>query len=114
LQVWTPTIILVSAQGQVCHEWSGYLPPSLYLAQLKLGLGKVALKRHRFEVAAACFDEVAANYPTSDAAPEALYWDAVSRYKGSGGGKQLIAGWGKLRSRYPESIWRIKQSFTEA
>src|SRR5262249_34624072 len=113
LQVWTPTITLVSPEGQVYHEWSGYLPPSLYLAQLTLGLGKAALKQARFEAAAALFDEVAEKYPEADAAAEALYWGAVARYRGSHDGKQLISGWEKLRSRYPESIWRIKQSFTE-
>jgi hypothetical protein len=113
LQVWTPTILLLSPEGMVYHEWNGYLPPTLYLAQLTLGLGKAALKRDRFAEAGAHFDAVADLYPFSEAAPEALYWAAVARYKGSHDGQDLQRGWATLRSRYPESVWRIKQSFME-
>ena len=113
LQVWTPTLMLLSPNGEVYAEWNGYLPPSLFLARLLLGLGKAALKQDRFEQAAARFDEVAANHPGTDAAAEALYWAAVSRYKGSHDGSDLIGGWEMLRSQYPGSVWRTKQSFTE-
>ena len=113
LQVWTPTLMLLSPDGKVYDEWNGFLPPSLFLPQLLLGLGKAALKQDRFEQAAQLFDEVATNHPATDVAPEALYWAAVSRYKGSHEGSDLIGGWEKLRGRYPESTWRTKQSFTE-
>lgn len=112
-QVWTPTLMLLAPDGKVYAEWSGYLPPSLFLAQLLLGLGKAALKQNRFEQAGTLFDEVAANHPGTDAASEALYWAAVSRYKGSHEASDLLGGWEKLRSQYPNSTWRTKQSFTE-
>jgi TolA-binding protein len=80
---------------------------------LILGLGKAALKQGRFDVAASCFDEVVAKHPASDVAPDACYWAAVARYKGSGQGDDLLGGWRKLQSRYPTSVARIKQSFTE-
>ncbi len=51
--------------------------------------------------------------PLGVAAPEALYWAAVARYKGSGNSDDLMAGWAKLRSRYPTSPWRVKQMFVE-
>jgi hypothetical protein len=113
-QVWTPTILLLAPDGMVDHEWNGYLPPALYLAQLLLGLGKAALKQDRLEQAAARFDAVADLYPFSEAAPEALYWSAVARFKGSHDGQDLQHGWARLRGRYPESAWRIKQSFIES
>jgi len=112
-QVWTPTIMLVSAEGNVYDEWNGYLPPGLFLPRLVLGLGKTALKEDRFEDAARCFDEVVVKYPLSDVAPEATYWAAVARYKGSHEAEDLLGGWKKLQSRYPESPWRVRQSFTE-
>ncbi|HEV2108900.1 MAG TPA: hypothetical protein VGR16_11605, partial [Thermomicrobiales bacterium] len=84
LQVWTPTILLISPDGSVYHEWSGYLPPDLYAAHLLLGRGKAALKEERFDVARQLFDEVSNLHPLSDVAPEALYWAAVASYKGSG------------------------------
>ncbi len=113
LQAWTPTIMLLSPDGALYHEWSGYLPPSLFIPQLLLGLGKAALKEGRFDEAVTCFEEVAAKYPTADCAAEALYWRAVAGYRGSGDAKKLIGGWEQLRARYPTSVWRVKQSFTE-
>jgi hypothetical protein len=113
MQVWTPTLMLLAPDGSVYDEWNGYLPPGLFLARLLLGLGKAALKQDHFERAATLFDQAASNHPGTDAAAEALYWAAVSRYKGSHQGSDLIGGWEKLRSQYPESIWRTKQSFTE-
>jgi hypothetical protein len=105
--------MLLDPSANVYAEWNGYLPPALYLAQLLLGLGKAALKQDRFEQAAQHFDAVTANHPGTDAAAEGFYWAAVSRYKGSHDGADLIGGWEKLRGNYPESIWRTKQSFTE-
>src|SRR5436190_19620829 len=98
LQVWTPTLMLLAPDGKVYNEWNGYLPPALYLAQLLLGLGKAALKQDRFAPAGELFEAIAANHPGTDAAAEALYWAAVSRYRGSHEGSDLIGGWEKLRS----------------
>ncbi len=112
-QVWTPTILILSPEGDVYHEWSGYLPPDLYLAQLYLGLGKAALKEDRYEEAGRLFDRVAEQHPDSDAAPEAMYWAAVARFKHSGKGVDLQEGWRRLREHYPDSVWRQKQSFME-
>lgn len=105
--------MLLSAQGDVSHEWNGFLPPDAYLAQLFLGLGKAALKEERFGDAADHFAAVAARHPDDPAAEEALYWAAVARYKGSGNADDLQAGWAALRERYPDSPWRLKQSFME-
>ena len=112
-QFWTPTVMLLSPEGNIYDEWSGYLPPGLFLPRLLLGLGRAALKQDRFEEAARWFDEVTEKYPLSDVAPEATYWAAVSRYKGSHEAEDLLGGWKKLQSRYPESPWRVRQSFTE-
>ena len=52
-------------------------------------------------------------FPTSFVAPEAQYYLAVSKYKASHEGADLIGGWKQLQARFPDSIWRVKQSFTE-
>jgi hypothetical protein len=46
-------------------------------------------------------------------APEAQYYLGVARYKASYEGADLAKGWHRLQTRYPESIWRTKQSFIE-
>lgn len=53
------------------------------------------------------------NRPRSHVAAEASYWAAVARYNESGQASGLMAGWQKLRDRYPESIWRVKQLMYE-
>lgn len=105
--------MLLAPDGSVYHEWNGYLPPAELLAQLELGLGKAALKQDRFDQAAQAFDRVAAWPATDEMGAEALYWAAVARYKGSHNADDLMGGWEKLRERYPDSVWRTKQSFVE-
>ncbi len=113
LQVWTPTVFLLSPEGTACHEWNGYLPPAMYTSELLLGLAKVQLRQRRFEQAAERFESLRDNDPGSHAAPEAAYWAAVARYNESGQREGLMAGWEKLRQRYPDSLWRFKQMFYE-
>lgn len=113
LQVWTPTLYLLSPGGGVYHEWNGYLPPVDYLAELELGLGKAHLRERRFGQAASIFEDMRDNRPRSHVAAEASYWAAVARYNESGQASGLMAGWQKLRDRYPESIWRVKQLMYE-
>ena len=113
MQVWTPTIMLLAPSGQVYHEWSGYLPPNLFMPQLQFGLAKVALKSGQFADAADQFDRIAEVHSTADVAPDALYWSAVARYRGSGQPADLMRGWAKLRAAYPASVARVRQSFVE-
>jgi hypothetical protein len=112
-QVWTPTLMLLRADGRVVHEWNGYLPPQPFLAELHLGRGKWELKRDELEKAAAIFHGVAERHPTAHTTPEALYWGAVATYKQTHRAADLIAGWSRLRSRHPENLWRIRQIFSE-
>jgi TolA-binding protein len=113
LQVWTPTIHLLLPDGRSAYEHVGYLPPEAFLAALELGLAKTHLKRREYTAAAERFERIRDQRPTSHVADEAAYWAAVARYNESGQSNGLMAGWQKLRKRYPQSIWRWKQSFYE-
>lgn len=113
LQVWTPTIHLLLPDGRSAYEHVGYLPPEAFLASLELGLATAHLKRRDYGQAAASFERIRDLRPTSHVADEAAYWAAVARYNESGQANGLMAGWQKLRKRYPQSIWRWKQSFYE-
>ncbi|HKQ40744.1 MAG TPA: hypothetical protein VJ063_21935 [Verrucomicrobiae bacterium] len=48
--------------------------------------------------------------PDSDAAPEALYWQGVSRYKSSGDPTALQQTADAFKTRYRESTWAKKAS----
>jgi len=78
------------------------------MAQLGLGLAKAAFGRRQFAEAAPAFEKVAAAYPNTDAAPEAIYWAAASAFKSSGDGEFLERGAQALQEWYPQSIWTTK------
>jgi hypothetical protein len=108
LHVWTPHLLLLDPEGRVAYEWNGYLPPTLYQAELQQAIGILRLRQHRYAEAAAIFEGVRDDHPRSHVADAAAYWAAVARYEASGQADGLQAGWGVLRSRYPESVWRTK------
>ncbi len=112
-QVWTPDVRVLAADGFELYRWNGYLPPFEFVPQLLVALGQARLRQHDEGGAAAIYEEALARFPTSAVAAEAQYYLAVARYKASHDGADLMNGWGKLRARYPDSIWRVKQSFSE-
>ena len=114
-QVWTPDIRVLGPDGFDYASWTGYLPPAEYLAQLLLAQAYAYLRMHDEPRAAEVFSEVARRFPTSYAAPEAEYYQAVAHYKASHEPADLRGpqGWERVRSRYQESIWRIKQIWSE-
>lgn len=93
----------------------GYLPPSEYIPQLLTSRGLALLRMGKNVAAAEAYREVLDRFPTSEAAPEAAYFYAVSRYKDSHepGDLRGLYGWKRLQHRYPDSTWRLRQSWTE-
>ncbi|MDQ2743793.1 MAG: hypothetical protein M3Z66_16070 [Chloroflexota bacterium] len=112
-QIWTPDLRILGSDGFDYYQWNGYLPPFEYLPQLLAGQARACLRMRNESAAAELYQETLRRFPTSAVAPEALYYLAVSKYKASGDGKDLDISWRQLRSRFPESIWRIKQLFKE-
>jgi TolA-binding protein len=53
---------------------------------------------------------VVERYPDSDAAPEALYWAGVSRYKATGDATALKDTAAAFGTQYRESSWAKKAS----
>jgi TolA-binding protein len=107
---WTPTVIVAEADGTERHRYVGYLPVDDFLAQLQLGLAKVAFSRGQFAEAQQSFAAVVHKHPQSEAAPEAVYWTAVSSYKATGKPEFLKQGGEQLRAEYPQSDWAKKGS----
>jgi hypothetical protein len=107
---WTPTLILAEADGTERHRVVGFLPADDFLAHLHLGLAKAAFGRGQFVEAKAAFEAVAGRHPQTDAAPEAVYWAAVSGYKATGTPEFLKKGGAELRDRWSQSEWTKKGS----
>ena len=107
---WTPTVLVIDSQGEERHRIEGFLPATDFRAQLALGLGHSAFARSDFGEAERWFQEVAERYPDTDAAPEALYWTAVARYKATGNGAPLGETARAFTQRYQGTEWAKKAS----
>ncbi|MEO8033598.1 MAG: hypothetical protein ABI837_04150 [Acidobacteriota bacterium] len=104
---WTPTVLVLDANGVERHRVEGFLETDDFLGQLELGAAQVAFAAKQFEVAEKRFRQVVGTLPDTDAAPEALYWAGVSRYKGGDSGA-LGATARAFEKSYSDSSWGKK------
>ena len=107
---WTPTILVLDPDGTERHRFEGFLPLDDFLAQLHLGLARAAFERKQFDEAEKRFREIVQQFPKTDAAPESVYWAAVSNYKATGKPDALGQAAQQLKTGYPESVWTKKAS----
>ncbi|HEU4680308.1 MAG TPA: tetratricopeptide repeat protein [Gemmatimonadales bacterium] len=107
---WTPTLLVLDPEGTERHRIEGFLPAEDVLAQLTLGLGHSAFARQQWDEAERRFREVVERYPNTEAAPEALYWAGVARYKGKGDAKALGETAQEFSRRYKDTSWAKKAS----
>ncbi len=106
--VWTPTVLVLGPDGKERWRIEGYLPKDEFRAQLELGLARVAFVQKQWGEAERRYGEVLAHHPRSSAAPEALYWQGVTRYSASRDHTVLGALAREFKDRYPESVWALK------
>ena len=92
------------------HQIEGFLPADDFLSQLKLGLAHSAFARQQWKEAESRYEDVVKTLPDSNAAPEALYWLGVSRYRGSGDVSALRQTAEAFKTRYTDSTWAKKAS----
>ncbi len=100
-QVWTPDVRILDASGFDYYRWNGFLPPFEFLPQMNVS------------AAAEVYNKVVERFPTSRVAAEAAYYAAIANYRASENPADLKKGWEKLRSLYPASDWRLKQTMVE-
>ena len=107
---WTPTILILDEEGVERHRIEGFLPAEDFLAQLELGLAKLAFQHNDYKEAEQWFHSVCESLGGATAAPEACYWEGVSAYKVDNQAEHLHETYRKLSQRYPESEWAKKAS----
>ena len=100
----------MDADGAERWRIEGYLPKEEFRAQLELGLARVAFMHKQWADAEQRYARVAERYPETAAAPEAVYWRGVSRYKGTNDHTVLGAVAEELRQQYEGSEWALKAS----
>ena len=112
-QIWTPDIRILHHDGFELYRWEGFLPPPEFAARTLCGFGLAYLRLKRFDRAEAVYLDVLKRFSTTYAAPEAQYYLGVVRYRRDPDSDELLAQWAGLRSRYPLSEFRVKQSFKD-
>ena len=111
--IWTPDVRILSRDGYEMYRWDGFLPPDEYIARFECGIAMAYLRSKRFDEAERIYMDVLTRFSTTYAAPEAQYYLGVVRYQRDPDSDELGTQWENLRSRYPASEYRVKQSFKE-
>jgi hypothetical protein len=107
---WTPTILQLDSGGVERHRIEGFLPADDFLAQLMLGRAQLDFKAEKWADAEKRFRAIVEKLPNTDAAPEALYWAGVARYKGSKDSTALKETARAFTTRYTDTSWAKKSS----
>jgi TolA-binding protein len=107
---WTPTVLVVDADGKERHRMEGFYSADDYLAQLELGLGKLHFQNGNYKQAEDHFQRAFEDYPQSGAAAESAYWAGVARYKSTNDAAFLGDTAKLLSNRFPDSEWSRKAS----
>jgi hypothetical protein len=105
---WTPTILIVDGDGEERYRIEGFLPVEEFLSQLALGRAHAAFRRQEYTEAEPLFRRVVDQYSQSEAAPEALYWAGVSKYRASDDAGALKATAEAFSRQYADSLWAKK------
>jgi TolA-binding protein len=111
--IWTPDIRILDSGGAELYRWDGYLPPNEYAARALVGFAQAYLRTRNYARAEQLYADALTRFPTSLAAAEAQYYLGVTRYRADPESNELLHQWAMLRSKYPESEYRVKQSFKE-
>ena len=102
---WTPTVITLDENGNEHHRTTGFLSPDEFVPSLMLGIAKCHFDREKYAEAIATLEELLKTYPSSDSAPEAIYYRGVAQFKRSHDAEALKAIHRTLQSEYPSSEW---------
>jgi len=105
---WTPTLLVMDADGNEHHRLEGFMELEDFLADLELGLAKLAFDQLQYKEAENRFRAVYQNYPKAAAAPETAYWAGVSAYKATNKPEPLAEAAKFLKEKYPENEWTRK------
>lgn len=111
--IWTPDVRVFNHNGDELYRFDGFLPPAEFVPRMLCGFGMAELRSKRFDRADKLYVRVLRDYSTSYAAPEAQYYLGVTRYRQDHESDELLNQWSQLCRRYPESEYRVKQSFKE-
>ncbi len=102
---WTPTFLVLDADGKEHHRFVGYVPPDDLFANLGLGKGKLLYDNDKMAEAMVQFQTVIDRHPDAGPTPEAVFLLGVAGYKHGHDAKALRRAYDALKAKYPQSEW---------
>jgi outer membrane protein assembly factor BamD (BamD/ComL family) len=102
---WTPTILVLDADGKEHYRVVGYVPPEEFIPLFMVGKARWCLDTEQFAAAQATLEEMLSRCPHPRAAAEAIYFLGVSKYKMTHDPKPLRTAYDELKAKYPDSEW---------
>lgn len=108
--LWTPAVLILDSDGKERFRTEGYLPREEFVAQLEMGLGRVAFVHKQWAEAEKHYTTVVRDHATSKSVPEAMYWGAVGYYSKTKDHQVLGRVSQELAQKYPDNIWTEKAS----
>ncbi len=106
--VWTPTVLILDADGKEMWRLEGYLSKEEFRTNLEMGLARIAVMRKKWSAAEYRYAEIVERYPDSHFAPEAIYWLGVSRYSATHDHAILGEVAKTFTEKHQDSIWAMK------
>ncbi len=106
--MWTPTVLVTDADGKERWRLEGYLSKAEFRVNLEMGLARSAYMKKDFTDAERRYGAIVANYPESKFAPEAVYFQGVSRYGLTHDHNTLGETANTFTEKYQDSIWAEK------
>ena len=103
-------MLIMDSSGDERWRIEGYLPKNEFRSQLEMGLARISFMDKHWADAEQSYAPVIERYAETAAAPEAVYWRGVSRYKRTNDHTMLGAVAEELGEEYPESVWAKKAS----
>ena len=98
----------MNSEGVERYRIEGYLPKDWFRARLEMARARVLFMQKKFADAQKLYTEVVDRFGNLALAAEALYWQAVCKYKATNDHTALGEAAPELAERYHEDEWRLK------
>jgi hypothetical protein len=102
---WTPTLIILDANGKEHSRTIGFIAPVEFIPTILLGIVKTNFDLREYDKAASNLERIVNDYAQSFAAPEAIYYRAVCGVKVGHDIPGLKKAYERLAKDYPQSEW---------
>ena len=102
---WTPTLVLLDAEGKEHSRTVGYLGPTEIIPVELLGIARLLFNQEKTQEMLAVLDKIITQYTGSDQTPEVIFFYGVAMYKHTHDPKHLRTAYDRLTREYPGHEW---------